>query len=116
MEGYITPSNPQGCFVVRASEPAADGEEKLRQGVRPEYYRTLRSELDGVVASAGYEKITNAANATPHPLGNLPLIVLTSSKPFQHGGPSEADDAAVTAVWKHGHDRHAAYSSSGVSK
>jgi pimeloyl-ACP methyl ester carboxylesterase len=115
-QGSITPSNPQGCFTVRASEPEADGEEKLRQGVRPEYYRALRSELEGVVGSVGYDKITNAARATAHPLGNLPLIVLTSSKPFQQGGPSAADDAAVTAVWKHGHDRLAAYSSRGLSE
>ncbi len=111
----LTVDSPQGCFSVSSSGPQALRDETLRQSLRPDYYGTLSSEFDAIMARVGYGAITDRAKAQPHPLGSLSLVVLTAGTPHQQGGPSAQDDVAASLVWSRGHDRLAAYSTAGRS-
>jgi pimeloyl-ACP methyl ester carboxylesterase len=113
--GSLSADDPAGCFSISPSTSAAERGETLRQSLRADYYRTLRSEFEATMAREGYGEILDRAKASIHPLGAMPLIVLTAGRPHQSGTSSPTDDAAASVVWNHGHDRLASYSSKGRS-
>jgi pimeloyl-ACP methyl ester carboxylesterase len=100
----VTAADPHGCYSFSSLDTPATRADAVYQGAKPEHYQALISEQEAALAGVDTAKIIGAERKNAHPFGNLPLIVLTSSKPRQIGGPNAADDGAVDKIWKDDHE------------
>ena len=111
----LTGADSHDCFSFSDLDTPAIRKYAVHMSVKPEYYEAMILEMDSVRAGTDAAKIIAAEKRNAHPFGNLPLIVLTSSKPRQTGAPNPSDDVAADRIWKQDHERFAKLSTVGQS-
>ena len=109
----LTEADPHGCFSFSDLDTPPIREYMTHMSIKPEYYEARISEMNSSLAGTDTAEIIDAEHQKARPFGDLPLIVLTSSKFKQNGAPNASDDVAADRIWKEDHRRLAHLSTIG---
>ncbi len=105
----LTAADPQGCFGAAPTRTAAEIAFLMHQYLRPYRYETVFSELEEMNASTpGRDVDSQEERSSARLFGDKPIVVLTAER-------GDMSDPEEHRLWKEGHDKLAARSTSGES-
>jgi len=108
----LTGTDPHDCFSFSDLDTPPIREYAIHMSIKPEYYEARISEMKSAIAGTDTAEIIEAERQNAHSFGNLPFIVLTSSK-FKQNTSNPSDDIAADKIWKRDHQRLAQLSTIG---